>query len=95
MVALLAFPISDWRRFVAVYGPIEVDPSHENERAAVLRGPCNALAARCHGSVLVTFFDWPVAYSAAWPIVRIVVPFGIVIGSSKRRDQFTILSSAD
>jgi hypothetical protein len=29
-----------------------------------------------------------VAYSAASPMVRIVLPLGIVIGSWKRRDQF-------
>ena len=38
IATLLAFRVSDRRWSVAVHGPIEVDPCHEHERAAVLRG---------------------------------------------------------
>ena len=51
---------------------------------------CNTLAARCHGSVFPIFLGRLVAYSAASPIVRIVLPSGILIGSWKRRDQLTL-----
>jgi hypothetical protein len=33
---LLTFRIADWRRLVAIDGPVEVDPRHEDEGATVL-----------------------------------------------------------
>ena len=42
---------------------------------------CSTFAARCHGSVFPIFLGRLVAYSAASPMVRMVLPFGIVIGS--------------
>lgn len=52
---------------------------------------CSPLAARCQGSVLRAFFGRLIAYSAASPRVRMVLPSGIGTGLSKRRDQFTPL----
>ena len=85
----LAFRVADRWFVISEYSRGERYPRDENERSAML---CR-LVQGVRGSLPLRFIPdragRDVAYSAASPMVHIVLPSGMRIGSAKRRDQFT------